>query len=175
MRQSRRVFIASLAVFGGGCLSSRSSSKSTAESDRDSDGVPDTTDDYPTDDRRAYRSFQIDGTETLQPGQFSAVALTNSPQASGDVLHYDINVDGNTEVDCLVFEREAYDAYQNGDREVSIVSKYSRTGITETTVTQRLDQGEYIFSLDYTDLVTDPNETSVTVTRSLELGEPADE
>jgi hypothetical protein len=117
----------------------------------------------------------MDGTETLRPGQFSAVALTNSPQASGDILHYDITVDGSTEVDCLVFEREEYDAYQDGDRDVSIVSEYSRTGITETTLTRTLDEGEYIFSLDYTDMVTDPDETSVSVTRLLELSEPADE
>lgn len=117
----------------------------------------------------------MDGTETLQPGQFSAVALTNSPQASGDILHYDITVEGGTEVDCLVFERKAYDAYQDGDRDVSIVSEYSRTGITETTVTRTLDEGEYVFSLDNTDLMTDPSETSVTVSRLLELSDPAGE
>jgi len=116
----------------------------------------------------------MDGTETLRPGQFSAVALTNSPRASGDILHYDIAVDGSTEVDCLVFEREAYDAYQNGNRDVSIISEYSRTGVTEATLTRTLDKGEYIFALDYTDLVTDPGETTVTVTRWLELSEPAD-
>lgn len=175
MRQSRRTFVGSIAVFGGGCLGSRSSSKSTAESDSDGDGVLDSADDYPTDDRRAFRSFQMDGTETLRPGQFSAVALTNSPQASGDVLHYDIAVDGSSEVDCLVFEREEYDTYQDGDQDVSIVSEYSRTGITETTLTRTLDEGEYIFSLDYTDLVTDPDESSVTVDCLVELSEPADE
>lgn len=175
MRQSRRAFITSLAALGSGCLGSSPSETPTAEPDTDGDGVPDNADDYPTDDRRAVQSFQMDGTETLQPGQFSAVALTNSPEASGSILHYDIAVEGSTPVDCLVFEREAYDTYQDGGRSVSIVSEYSRTGVTETTVTRTLDEGEYIFSLDYTDLVTDHDETSVTVSRFLELSEPAAE
>lgn len=115
------------------------------------------------------------GTETLQPGQFSAVALTNSPRASGDVLHYHVTVEAGPEVDCLVFEREAYDAYQDGDRGVAVVSEYSRTGVTETTLTRTLDEGEYVFSLDYTDLLTEPGDGSATVRRSLSLSEPASE
>jgi hypothetical protein len=163
-----------MAGVASGCLGSRHPSTATVEPDADRDGVPDRGDDYPTDDRRAYREFRVEGTPTLRPGQFSAVALTNSPRASGDVLHYDVAVDGDAEVDCLVFERAAYDAYEDGARDVPIVAEYSRTGITETTLTRTLDRGEYVFSLDHTDLVTDPGERRVTVNRLLELGEPAE-
>jgi hypothetical protein len=80
---------------------------------------------------------------------------------------------GDTVVDCLVFEREAYGAYQDGARDVSFVSEYSRTEVTETTLVCTLDQGEYIFSLDYTEQATTPGEEHVTVSRLLELSEPA--
>ncbi|WP_224333082.1 hypothetical protein [Haloprofundus halobius] len=130
-------------------------------------------DDYLTDARRAFKDFRAEGIQTLQPGEFSAIALTNSPQASGKVLHYDIAVEGDTSVDCLVFEREAYDAYEDGARDVPFVPEYSRTGVSETTLIRTLDRGEYIFSLDYTEQVTAPGEESVTVTRLLELSESA--
>jgi len=109
---------------------------------------------------------------TLRPGEFSAIALTNSPGASGDILRYDVATGGDNRVDCLVFERDAYDAYADGAREVSIVPEYSRTGVTETTLTGTLDGGEYIFSLDYTSLVTAPGENSVTVHRVIRVDEP---
>ncbi|WP_435320301.1 hypothetical protein [Haloarchaeobius sp. TZWSO28] len=171
MKQSRRAFVTAIAGIAGGCLSSRDPSRTTAAPDSDADGVPDRVDDYPTDDRRAFEEFRAEGTPTLHPGQFSAIALTNSPEASGDVLHYNIAVEGDTKIDCLVFEREAYDAYVDGARDVSIVSEYSRIGVTETTLTETLDEGEYIFSLDYTDLLTDPREQSVTVSRLLTLAD----
>ncbi|WP_439026432.1 hypothetical protein [Haloarchaeobius sp. DT45] len=171
MQQSRRAFVTALAGIGGGCLGSRDSSPPTTAPDADGDGVPDDVDDYPTDDRRAYEDFRAAGTPTLRPGQFSAIALTNSPQASGDVLHYDIAVQGDAKIDCLVFEREAYDAYVEGARDVSVVSRYSRIGVTETTLTDTLDEGEYIFSLDYTSLLTEPGEQSVTVRRVLTLAD----
>ncbi len=172
MQQSRRAFVVALAGVGSGCLGSRHPSTPTAEPDTDGDGVPDYADDYPTDDRRAFEDFRMEGTPTLRPGQFSAIALTNSPRASGDVLHYDVAVEGDAKIDCLVFEREAYDAYEDGARDVPLVSEYSRTGITETTLTRTLDEGEYIFSLDYTDVVTEPGAKSVTVSRLLTLDEP---
>lgn len=171
-RQSRRAFIAALTAVGGGCLGSRQSSTGTDAPDSDGDGVPDYGDDYPDDDRRAFRSFHTAGTVTLDRHQFSAVALTNSPQASGDVLHYDIAVEGHTPIDCLVLEREAYDAYEGGARNIAMVSEYSRVGVTETTLTRTLDQGEYVFSLDYTGLITEPGKESVTVNRLLELSKP---
>jgi hypothetical protein len=173
MQWTRRAVVAALAGFGGGCLSSRSATTPTARPDADGDTVPDHEDDYPTDARRAFMDFRAEGTKTLHPGEFSAIALTNSPQASGKVLQYDITVDGDTAVDCLVFEREAYDAYEDGARDVPFVSEYSRTGVTETSLVRTLDQGEYIFALDYTDQVTAPGEESVTVTRLLELSESA--
>ncbi|WP_408957263.1 hypothetical protein [Natrinema sp. 74] len=175
MQQSRRAVVVALAGIGSGCVGTRQSSPATTESDTDGDGIPDHADRYPNDPRRAFRDQSREGTYTLHPGQFSATALTNSPQASGKVLHYEAEVEGDTEVDCLVFEREAYDAYAAGDRDVSIVSEYSRTGITETTLTRTLDEGEYLFSLDYTRQVTDPGEQSVTVNHFLELAEPADQ
>ncbi|WP_336338391.1 hypothetical protein [Haloarcula brevis] len=175
MRRSRRAFVTTLVAVGSGCLGSSRAPTPTTEPDADGDGVPDAVDDYPTDARRAFRSFRMAGTETLQPGQFSAVALMNSPRARGDVLHYDVTVEGSAGVDCLVFDRAAYDAYQDGDRDVAIVPEYSRTGVTEATLTRTLDEGEYVFSLDYTDLLTEPGDASATVRRSLSLSEPASE
>lgn len=174
MPQSRRAFVVLLAGIGSGCVGAPQSSPTTTESDTDGDGIPDHVDRYPNDSRRAFRDFTREGTYTLRPGEFSATALTNSPQASDEVLHYDIEVEGDTEVDCLVFEREAYDAYAAGARDVSIVSEYSRTGVTKTSLTRTLDKGEYLFSLDYTSQVTDPGEQNVTVDLLLELAEPAD-
>ncbi|MBZ6496372.1 hypothetical protein [Natrinema longum] len=175
MKQSRRAFVVVLVGIGSGCVGTRQSSPTTTESDTDGDGVPDRADRYPNDSRRAFRDHSREGTYTLRPGQFSATALTNSPEASGEVLHYDVEVEGDTEVDCLVFEREAYDAYAAGARDVPIVSEYSRTGVTKTTLTRTLDKGEYLFSLDYTSQVTAPSEQSVTVNLYLELAEPADQ
>ena len=175
MQQSRRAFVVALAGIGSGCVGVRQFSPTTTAPDTDGDGIPDRADRYPNDSRRAFRDHGREGTYTLRPGQFSATALTNSPRASGEILHYDVEVEGPTEVDCLVFEREAYDAYVTGARDVPIVSEYSRTGITETTLTRTLDEGEYIFSLDHTSQTTDPGERSVTVNLSLELAEPADQ
>jgi hypothetical protein len=173
MRWSRRAVVTALAGFGGGCLGSRRATTPTPGPDTDGDGVPDEVDEYPTDARRASRNFRAEGTQTLQPGEFSAVALTNSPRASGTVLQYDIAVEGDAAVDCLVFEREAYDAYEDGARDVSFVSEYSRIGVTETSLIRTLDRGEYVFSLDFTEQATPPGDERVTVTRLLELGEPA--
>ena len=173
MQLPRRAVLATLAGFGSGCLSSRRAATPTSEPDTDSDGVPDHMDDYPTDARRAFEDFHAEGTQTLQPGEFSAIALTNSPQASGKVLHYDVTVEGDRAVDCLVFEREAYDAYEDGARDAQFVAEYSRTGVTETTLIRTLDRGEYVFSLDYTEQTTAPGEESVTVTRLVELSESA--
>ena len=78
MRWSRRAVAAALAGFGSGGLSSRRASTPTAEPDTDGDGAPDHMDDYPTDARRAFWDARIEGTQTLHPGEFSAIALTNS-------------------------------------------------------------------------------------------------
>lgn len=144
----------------------------TPRPDRDGDGVPDAADDYPTDDRRATRSFRTEGTPTLRPGEFSAVALTNSPRASGDVLHYEVAVAGDTAVDCLVFRRDAYDAYEAGARDVPVVAEYSRTAVTDADVTARLDRGEYLFAVDHTTLLTDSGTGSVEVHVVVETAEP---
>jgi hypothetical protein len=114
----------------------------------------------------------MEGTPTLQPGDFEAVALTNSKQASDEVLHYEVTTSGDKTVDCVVFERDAYDAYEEGDRDVPTVSKYSRINVTAADVTKQLDQGEYIFVVDYTELMTTPAEDSVEVDLSVELADP---
>lgn len=174
MRLSRRAFSTWLLALGGGCLGSRSASTPTARPDRDGDGVPDGGDDYPDDAGRAFREFRVSGgTTTLEAGEFSAVALTNSPRASGDVLHYEVSVVGAGAVDCVVFERDAYDAYEEGARDVPTVSEYSREGVGEASVTATLDRGEYIFALDCTGLLTEPGRESVEVEFVLDIAEPA--
>lgn len=174
MGLSRRLFLSSLPVLTAGCTSlDPRSATPTARPDRDGDGVPDGADDYPTDDRRAVRRFRASGTVTLQPGEYKgAVALTNSPAASGDILHYEVSVDGETGIDCLVFRREAWDAYADGSRDVDIVPEYSRMDVMEAAVTVQLDEGEYLFALDYTGLLTDPGPDPVDVAHRLEIAEP---
>lgn len=174
MRRSRRAFITTVPALTVGCTRLGSPSTSSTEPpDRDGDGVPDDADDYPTDDRRGVRDFLAEGTVTLQPGEFGgAVALTNSPQASGDIVQYEVRVEGETGIDCLVFRRDAWDAYTAGSRDVSIVSGYSRVDVSEAEVTIQLDQGEYLFALDYTELASEPGPDSIEVYHRLEIAEP---
>lgn len=110
---------------------------------------------------------------TIPPGEFrSAVALTNSGRARGDIVHYEVEVAGDTGIDCLVFEREAWDAYADGARDVDVVRAYSRVNVTEADVTVQLDRGEYLFALDHTDLLTDPGPDGVEASVLLEIAEP---
>ena len=174
MRLSRRTFSTGLLALGSGCLGSCSAPTPAAHPDRDGDGVLDGGDDYPDDAGRAFRKFHTGGgTTVLEAGEFSAVALTNSPRASGDVLHYEVSVVGAGAIDCVVFERDAYDAYAEGARDVPIVSEYSREGVSEASVTAALDRGEYLFALDYTGLLTDPGSESVEVEFVLDIADPA--
>jgi hypothetical protein len=174
MRLSRRAVVAALLAAGGGCLDGSAGSTPTATAtDGDGDSVPDRVDDYPDDPDRAFRSLRAAGTVTLRPGEFDALALTNSPRAGGEVLHYDVSVVGEGTVDCLVLEREAYDAYQQGARDVPVVEAYSRTGVTETALTSRLATGEFLFVLDNTDLAGEASAEPLTVSRVVELAEPA--
>ncbi|WP_280535445.1 hypothetical protein [Halopenitus sp. POP-27] len=173
-RTSRRALLGALgSIVLGGCLSGGDRATPTPAPDTDGDGVPDHGDDYPADNRRAVRTFRSTGAPTLQPGEFTAIAITNAPTARGDVLHYEVTVQGSTPVDCLVLERDAYDAYVDGARDVPIASAYSRTGVRETEVTVELDRGEYLFVLDHTTLATDPGSDPVTVDHVVEVAEPA--
>lgn len=173
---SRRTVVAGLAAIGSGCaaLGSPSTPTATPRPDRDDDGIPDGADDYPTDAQRGIRTFRMAGTTTLDPGDFQAVALTNEPDDRGEYLHYRVTVGGDTPVDCLVFERDAYDTYEDGARDVPVVSRLSRTGVTDTDVTVRLDRGEYLFALDYTMQGTAPGPDSVEVELLVELADPPD-
>ncbi|SEH58979.1 hypothetical protein SAMN05192561_11012 [Halopenitus malekzadehii] len=173
-RISRRALLGTLGSIAlGGCLSGGDRATPTPAPDTDGDGVPDHGDDYPTDDRRAVRTFRSTGAPTLQPGEFTAIAITNAPTARGDVLHYEVTVAGSTPVDCLVLERDAYDAYIEGARDVRIVNEYSRIGVREAEMTVELDRGEYLFVLDHTALKTDPGSNPVTVEHVVEIAEPA--
>jgi hypothetical protein len=174
MRTPRRALLGSIATLSlSGCLGRQQQQMpSTTRADRDQDGVPDHADDYPTDDRRAFQSSYSSGSPTLQPGEFSAVALTNSPQASDDIVHYEVSTASDTSIDCLVFERSAYDAYESGNRDVSVVSRYSRTDVTSVSVTEQLGRGEYIFVVDYTELLTSPETDSVEVRYTVDIAEP---
>ena len=171
MELSRRAFVATAALCGG-CLGSGSSTP-TPGPDSDGDGVPDGVDDYPDDERLARRSSSATGTTTLQAGAFKSWALTNGDQTPGEYVHYDVAVTGEGRVDCLVLDRQAYDAFVDGARDVSVVSAYSRAGVSEATVTERLDGGEYLFVLDYTDLRIAPDQESVEVEYTVEVAEPA--
>jgi len=177
VHRSRRALLGSIAtVTLGGCLDDvTSQSTTTTTSDRDGDGVPDHADDYPDDPDRAFQSFHAEsgGATTLEPGDFQAFALTNSPTASGDVLHYEASVAGDTPIDCLVFERDAYDRYERGARDVPIVESYSRTAVTEASLTTQLDRGEYIFVVDYTDQTTPAESGPIDVTYTLDLADPS--
>ncbi|QHS16638.1 hypothetical protein GWK26_05460 [haloarchaeon 3A1-DGR] len=173
-RPPRRALLGVLGSIAlGGCLSGGDRATPTPRPDADGDGAPDHGDDYPTDDRRAVRTFRSTGSPTLQPGEFTAIALTNAPTARGDVLHYEVTVAGSTPVDCLVLERDPYDAYVDGARDVPIVDEYSRVGVREAEVTVELDRGEYLFVLDHTALKTDPGSDPVTVEHVVEMAEPA--
>lgn len=174
MRAPRRALLGSVAsIVLGGCLGGGGRATPTSRPDLDGDGVPDHADDYPDDPERAVRTSRVGGTPTLQPGDYSAVALTNSPRGKGEILHYELSVDGETPVDCLVFERDAYDAYVDGARDVPVVDEYSRTAVTETSLTARLDRGEYVLALDYTAQSTPPGAAPVEVDWVVELADPA--
>jgi hypothetical protein len=164
--------VLSAPLWSSGCGGIQADSTPTPKSDRDGDGIPDSGDDYPDDSSRAVRTFHMEGTPTLHPGDFEAVALTNSKTASDQVLHYEVATSGDKPVDCVVFERDAYDTYEEGDRDVPVVSEYSRIDVTEAALTTQLDRGEYIFAVDYTALLTAPAEDSVAVDLSVELADP---
>lgn len=175
MRIPRRALLGSIAILSlGGCLDAvgRTTPTPTPHPDSDGDGVPNHADDYPTDDRRAFTSSRSTGSPTLERGAFSAIALTNSPQASGEYLHYEVSTEGDATIDCLVFERDAYDAYQEGARDVPVVSEYSRLDVASASITTQLDRGEYIFALDYTSLATEPEAERVDVEYVVELADP---
>ncbi|WP_459191606.1 twin-arginine translocation signal domain-containing protein [Halosimplex sp. J119] len=173
MRSTRRAFVVALAAAGGGCLGIGNDPTPTARPDSDDDGIPDDVDDYPTDDRRGLRSSSTEATEsTIEAGEFRAYGLTNSPQDSGEYVEYDVTVEGEGAVDCLVFRREAYDAYEEGDRDAAVVDELSRTGVSETNVVEQLPEGEFIFVLDYTAQATDPERERVTVSYSVEIADP---
>ena len=62
-----------------------------------------------------------------------------------------------------MLRRDAWDAYVDGARDVSVVDAYSRVGDTEASLTERLGQGEFNFTVDYTNLVTEPGAEPVEV------------
>ncbi len=161
-----------IAAAGSGCLGLRSEPTPTARPDSDDDGVPDGVDDYPSDDRRAFQSSSAAATTTIDAGEFRAIGLTNSPRASGEYLDYEVAVEGEGTVDCLVFRREAYDAYEQGARDASVVAALSRTDVSEAKVVDRLPEGQFIFSLDYTEQTTEPGRESVTVMYTVEMADP---
>ena len=133
----------------------------TPHSSTDEDPTPDCARDPP--------SGSLDGTFTVAPGEFvAAIALSNSSTGCGGVVRYEVSVRGETPVDCLVFEREAWDAYVGGARDVSFVSRYSETGVTDVTVTHQLDRGQYLFAVDYSSVATPPGDGSVTVDARVE-------
>jgi hypothetical protein len=171
MRIYRRELVLSAFFASSGCIGHQRDPTPTAKPDSDGDGIPDSADDYPADATRGSRTFRRKGTLTLQPGDFDAVAITNSNQSNSQVLHYKVATGGDIAVDCLLFERDAYDAYEEGNREVSVVSEYSRINVTETELTKQLDQGEYIFAVDYTALLTSPEAESVEVDLLVELAD----
>lgn len=167
MKRSRRAFVAGTVAAWSGCVGVGSS---TPEAERrrpetvqrtpppsgEADATPDCTRDPP--------SGSLDGTFTVAPGAFvAAVALSNSSTACGGVVRYDVSVRGDTPVDCLVFEREAWGAYVDGARDASFVSRYSQTDVTDATAAHQLDRGQYLFAVDYTSVATPPGDEPVTV------------
>ena len=113
------------------------------------------------------------GAITLRPGAFGgAVAFTDASSDHGAIVHYDISVEGTTGVDCLIFDRSAWDAYQAGDHDVDPVSVFSRLDVTETTTTVRVEGGEYPFAIDNTRVGTDPGPNTVTMHHVFEIAEP---
>ncbi|WP_415379192.1 hypothetical protein [Halosimplex sp. TS25] len=174
MSPTRRAFATGLAAVCGGCLGlgPAQSSTPTDRPDSDGDGVPDDVDDYPNDDRRAFRSSSSEGTTTIEAGEFRAIGLTNTPQDSGEYVDYDVAVEGEGTVDCLVFRREEYDAYEQGARDASPVAAFSRTDVSEAHVVEQLPEGQFIFSLDCTEQSTEPGRESVTVTYSIKMADP---
>ncbi|ELZ21977.1 hypothetical protein [Natrinema limicola] len=100
------------------------------------------------------------------------MALTNSEQDSGDIVKYEVTVTGSTGIDCLVFQRDAYDSYADGARDVSVMSEYSRLDVSETEVTEQIDKGEYMFVVDHTDLLTEPSTVPVEVSFVVQMIEP---
>lgn len=173
---ARRGFLAAVPAVLGGCTAFAGTPTPTDRPDSDDDGVPDGADDYPNDPGRAVRSSRSEGSPTLPPGEVATgIALTNHPDASGEVLHYEVTVDGETPVDCLVFRRDAWDAYVDGARDVAVVDEYSRVGVTEASLTAQLDRGEFIFAVDYTGLLTDPGPDPVDVEYVVEMADPPED
>lgn len=167
MRQSRRAFVAGAAACWAGCVGPSAGPTSDAETDSTADrrtaNVPADQPETPTCERD-LPSGGLAGSGTLAPGEFTAaLALTNSELACGDVVRYEVTVAGETPVDCLVFERNAWDAYVDGARDVPVVSRYSRVGVTAADVTLTLDRGQYLFAVDYTGLMTPPGAEDVAV------------
>lgn len=175
VRVSRRAVLATVPAVVGGCteVGFGQASTPTTHADRDDDGVPDQADDYPNDPDRAFESGRSHGTTTIEPGEFAAGnALTNHPDDRGDILHYEVSVDGDALVDCLVFRRDAWDAYAGGARDVPVVDQYSRVGVSDANVTEQLAAGEFLFAIDNTGLLTDPTATSVDVTYTVTVAAP---
>ncbi|WP_372479240.1 hypothetical protein ACAH01_11305 [Halomicrobium sp. HM KBTZ05] len=173
MRVPRRELLLSGAALLAGCSALGGEQTPTpTPPDGDDDGVPDRADDYPDDPRRAFTSSSSEGIVELAPGEFSAHQLQNDDTAGGSYLSYEVSVVDDATVDVLVFERAAYDAYQSGARDVSVVDEYTRQNVSETALVERLDDRALLLALDNTDQQTPATDDPIEVEFELAIAEP---
>jgi len=172
MALPRRAFLLSSTTVLSGCSALSTDPTPTERPDRDGDGVPDGPDDFPDDPRRALRSSSTEGRFDLAPGEFSAHQLQGAAAGGGDYLAFDLTVLGDATVDVLVFERAAYDAYEEGARDVAVVEEYTRTDVADTSLVAELDGSELLLALDNTDQLTPATEETVTVDFRMSVAEP---
>ena len=166
MQVPRRAVLLGAATTVSGCSALSQSSKSTPTPppDSDGDGTYDPIDAYPENPQLgSLESRTVSEGMTLERGEYDAHHPGFDRREGEASLRYEVDVTSRGNVDCLVLEREAYDAFNDGARDVSIVESMSQLDVRETLVTEPIPAGEYLFVLDYTDLGTPVGSEAVEV------------
>lgn len=173
MGLSRRRAIAyggSLLISGciGDVATSGSPTPTPGPPDADNDDIPDKNDDYPNDDLRATQIIHKDLNFTLKPDEYKTVNLETGTGIF--VLTYDMLIEGDYPVDCLVMSRENYVKYLRGDDCQYLVDP-SSISVGSADIEAYIDNVRAVLVFDYTTFGTDYGPGFVDVQATVDVAE----
>ncbi|MFD1512515.1 hypothetical protein [Halomarina rubra] len=169
MAPSRRVFLTGALTSLTGCstFGQQSPTTSTPHPDSDGDGVPDAGDQFPNNPEyyTVSSSWQTTSEDlaTLAPGEYSAHYLHGNTGDDNRHLHYELTVHGAHPVDCLFIDRDEWDPFVDGNRDVPIRDDLSVLDTTQTSFTVPIPPEPCLFVLDYTKQGTPPGEVPIDI------------